>query len=136
MRLSLPRLACFSPAASIPCAHAHDLSSCAYTLSECPYPGVCRRKGARGASLIAHLEKETGVNWAASTDATGAGAGAENGLDFVMETEAEELDVLEAYFDESAIVDWLHVAARTRQTARKSTGGKAPRKQLATKAAR
>ena len=39
MRLSLPRLACFSPAASIPCAHAHDLSSCAYTLSECPYPG-------------------------------------------------------------------------------------------------
>ena len=30
----------------------------------------------------------------------------------------------------------LHNMARTKQTARKSTGGKAPRKQLATKAAR
>ena len=30
----------------------------------------------------------------------------------------------------------LHIMARTKQTARKSTGGKAPRKQLATKAAR
>ncbi|URE17446.1 H3 [Musa troglodytarum] len=30
----------------------------------------------------------------------------------------------------------FHVMARTKQTARKSTGGKAPRKQLATKAAR
>ena len=29
-----------------------------------------------------------------------------------------------------------HIMARTKQTARKSTGGKAPRKQLATKAAR
>ena len=29
-----------------------------------------------------------------------------------------------------------HKMARTKQTARKSTGGKAPRKQLATKAAR
>ena len=29
-----------------------------------------------------------------------------------------------------------HAMARTKQTARKSTGGKAPRKQLATKAAR
>ena len=48
-------------------------------------------QGARGTSLIAHLEKETGVNWAASTDATGSGEGAENGLDFVMETEEEEL---------------------------------------------
>ena len=31
---------------------------------------------------------------------------------------------------------WLLIMARTKQTARKSTGGKAPRKQLATKAAR
>ena len=30
----------------------------------------------------------------------------------------------------------LYIMARTKQTARKSTGGKAPRKQLATKAAR
>ena len=32
--------------------------------------------------------------------------------------------------------DWIFTMARTKQTARKSTGGKAPRKQLATKAAR
>ena len=32
--------------------------------------------------------------------------------------------------------DWAREMARTKQTARKSTGGKAPRKQLATKAAR
>ena len=32
--------------------------------------------------------------------------------------------------------NWLHAMARTKQTARKSTGGKAPRLQLATKAAR
>ena len=31
---------------------------------------------------------------------------------------------------------WIFTMARTKQTARKSTGGKAPRKQLATKAAR
>ncbi|XP_063063912.1 uncharacterized protein LOC134456476 [Engraulis encrasicolus] len=45
---------------------------------------------------------------------------------------------------EHALLVWLHVRsfqrsstmARTKQTARKSTGGKAPRKQLATKAAR
>lgn len=33
-------------------------------------------------------------------------------------------------------LDCYHTMARTKQTARKSTGGKAPRKQLATKAAR
>ena len=32
--------------------------------------------------------------------------------------------------------NWTTIMARTKQTARKSTGGKAPRKQLATKAAR
>merc|ERR1711870_65869 len=36
----------------------------------------------------------------------------------------------------SRICHWKEVMARTKQTARKSTGGKAPRKQLATKAAR
>ena len=35
-----------------------------------------------------------------------------------------------------ALVTALRTMARTKQTARKSTGGKAPRKQLATKAAR
>ena len=34
------------------------------------------------------------------------------------------------------IVHAINIMARTKQTARKSTGGKAPRKQLATKAAR
>ena len=48
--------------------------------------------------------------------------------------------------DEEAVKHWMHSIiilinlfirmARTKQTARKSTGGKAPRKQLATKAAR
>ena len=35
-----------------------------------------------------------------------------------------------------AFFDYWNKMARTKQTARKSTGGKAPRKQLATKAAR
>jgi len=35
-----------------------------------------------------------------------------------------------------SLVTALRTMARTKQTARKSTGGKAPRKQLATKAAR
>ena len=77
--------------------------------------GCCVGQGARGEGLIAHLEKETGVNWAASTDETGAGEEADDGLDFVMETEAELLDVVDLYFEPEDIAEWLHVAAKAKK---------------------
>ena len=72
--------------------------------------GCSIAKGARGEGLIAHLEKEIGVNFAASTDDTGVGEGAEDGMDFVMETEGDEFDVVDLYFDEEDIRDWKHTA--------------------------
>ena len=96
--------------------------------------GCCVGQGARGEGLIAHLEKETGVNWAASTDETGAGEEADDGLDFVMETEAELLDVVDLYFEPEDIAEWLHVAKRKKQKARKKRAKKQwPRKAPAKK---
>ena len=72
--------------------------------------GCSIAKGARGEGLIAHLEKEIGVNFAASTDDTGVGKGAENGKDFVMETEGDEFNVVDLYFEEDQINLWQHTA--------------------------
>ena len=51
----------------------------------------------------------------------------------------ERFDFLSSHFDcfyEFIYIGSIFIMARTKQTARKSTGGKAPRKHLATKAAR
>lgn len=54
-------------------------------------------------------------------------------IESVVHTKPKPLN----YFFSPLFLRWSLVAmARTKQTARKSTGGKAPRKQLATKAAR
>lgn len=69
-------------------------------------------KTAEGMKLITHLEDITRVNWAASTNKTGAGEGVENGFDWVMETE-EHLglgDIAKHYFVEEKIRKWKHSA--------------------------
>jgi len=64
-----------------------------------------------GMELVTYLEDLTEVNWAASTDKTGAGANAENGFDWVMETE-EHLglgSIHTHYFVEAKIKEWKEV---------------------------
>jgi len=68
---------------------------------------------AEGMKFITHLEDLTGVNWAASTNKTGAGKEAKNGFDWVMETE-ENLglgSIATHYFVDSKIRKWKHVAS-------------------------
>jgi len=64
-----------------------------------------------GMELVTYLEDLTEVNWTASTDKTGAGANAENGFDWVMETE-EHLglgSIHTHYFAEPKIREWREV---------------------------
>lgn len=68
-------------------------------------------KDAAGMELITHLENITGVNWAASTNKTGAGAGVENGYDWVLETEEKLGSVAGTYFEEEKLVKWKHHAS-------------------------
>eukprot|EP00931_Biecheleriopsis_adriatica_P022090 TRINITY_DN14295_c0_g1_i1.p1 TRINITY_DN14295_c0_g1~~TRINITY_DN14295_c0_g1_i1.p1 ORF type:complete len:530 (+),score=105.59 TRINITY_DN14295_c0_g1_i1:63-1592(+) len=67
-------------------------------------------EGRDGAELIEYLEELTGVNWCASTDKTGAGDDAENGFDWVMETDLNVGCVADDYFDKSKLAQWRHVA--------------------------
>jgi len=64
-----------------------------------------------GMKLITHLEDITGVNWAASTNKTGAGKDAANGFDWVMETEEGLGDISKQYFDKEKLVKWQHTAS-------------------------
>lgn len=74
-------------------------------------------KDAAGMELITHLENITGVNWAASTNKTGAGEGVENGFDWVLETEEGLGCVAGAYFHEDKLVNWKHHAGVLGQVA-------------------
>lgn len=67
-------------------------------------------KNAAGMDLLTHLEKMTGVNWAASTNKTGCGEGVENGYDWVMETEEGLGSIAGMYFDENKLKKWKHHA--------------------------
>jgi len=68
-------------------------------------------KDAAGLELITHLENITGVNWAASSNKTGAGEGVENGYDWVLETEEGLGSVAGAYFEEDKLIKWKHQAS-------------------------
>lgn len=63
-----------------------------------------------GMELIRYLEDLTKVNWAASTNKTGAGEGVTNGFDWVMETETHlGLESIHShYFDEAKLKMWQH----------------------------
>lgn len=63
----------------------------------------------RGQALLSRLEKLTGVNWAASTDATGAGAHVEAGFDYDLESDGRHR-VDKLYFDERVLRKWRHSA--------------------------
>merc|ERR1719433_872350 len=67
-------------------------------------------KDATGMELLTHLENIAGVNWAASTNKTGAGEGVENGYDWILETEEGLGSVAPAYFDEDKLKKWKNHA--------------------------
>lgn len=63
--------------------------------------------GDAGKKLIDHLEENTHVNWTASADATG---NAENGFNWVMESDSSVGEVHRDYFDLTRIKKWTFCA--------------------------
>jgi len=72
--------------------------------------GCCVAQGKDGAALIDYLEELTKVNWCASTDKTGAGHEAEDGFDWVMESDPNVGCVADAYFHKDKLIQWQHTA--------------------------
>jgi len=66
-------------------------------------------EGQKGKELIDFLEEKTKVTWAASTDATGAGDGAQDGFDWVLETHGDDFAVNAFYFRPGSLMSWQHL---------------------------
>jgi len=72
--------------------------------------GCCVADGSKGQALLDYLEDLTEVNWCASKNNTGAGKDAENGFDWIMESDPNVGDVAGDYFIVEKIKRWEHTA--------------------------
>lgn len=72
---------------------------------------ACSVAAESGLDFITYLEDLTEVNWAASTNNTGAGVDAKDGFDWVMETEEGLGCIADMYFNAEEIVKWNHTAS-------------------------
>eukprot|EP00931_Biecheleriopsis_adriatica_P072955 TRINITY_DN47334_c0_g1_i1.p1 TRINITY_DN47334_c0_g1~~TRINITY_DN47334_c0_g1_i1.p1 ORF type:complete len:747 (+),score=123.84 TRINITY_DN47334_c0_g1_i1:69-2309(+) len=80
--------------------------------------GCCIAQGQVGAELIDYLEELTRVNWCVSVDATGAGGEAENGFDWVMESDPNVGCVADYYFEKTKLIQWQHTASFSEEKGR------------------